>query len=109
MRKIVSNIPVGRRQLLRGAALTGSGAALVSAWPGWAAPASAGTTATIPELSGEDILLRIARQTVTVDGRGVGRDHRAALDASARSDQAGVLAHATVAVENYGGECLPGG
>ena len=71
MRKIVSNIPVGRRQLLRGAALTGSGAALVSAWPGWAAPASAGTTATIPELSGEDILLRIARQTVTVDGRGM--------------------------------------
>jgi DNA-binding SARP family transcriptional activator len=45
---------------------------------------------------------------VTVDVRVFGRERRAALAASARSDPGGVLAHAAVAVEHYGGEFLPG-
>jgi len=60
---------IDRRQLLRGATLTGGGAALASAWPAWAAAVSPGTSTAIPELSGEDIALRIRRQIVTVDGR----------------------------------------
>ena len=49
-----------RRQLLRRAALGASTLAL----PAWATRISAGT----PTLSGADITLRIARQTMTVDG-----------------------------------------
>ena len=45
---------------------------------------------------------------VTVDVRVFGRERRAALAASVRSDPGGVLAHAAVAVEHYGGEFLPG-
>ena len=62
-------MPIDRRELLRGAALAGGGAALGSAWPTWAQSFAPGTTAPIPELSGEDITLRIGRQTVAVDGR----------------------------------------
>jgi len=62
-------MPIDRRQLLRGAAMAGGGAVLASVSPGWAALVSSGMTAPIPELGGEDIALRIARQTVTVDGR----------------------------------------
>ena len=65
----MSDMKIDRRQLLRGAAMAGSGAAVASAWPGWAAPVSSGVTTPIPELSGEEIALSIARQTVTVDGR----------------------------------------
>ena len=65
----MSNMPIDRRQLLRGATLAGGGVVLGSAWPAWAAPVSPGTTTPIPELSGDDISLRIARQLVTVDGR----------------------------------------
>jgi len=49
--------------------MAGGGAVLASVSPGWAALVSSGMTAPIPELGGEDIALRIARQTVTVDGR----------------------------------------
>ena len=62
-------MPIDRRELLRGAALASGGAALGSAWPAWAQSFAPGTTAPIPELVGEDITLRIGRQTVTVDGR----------------------------------------
>jgi len=59
---------IDRRQLLWGAAWAGGGAALATAWPTWAQRASLGTTAALPEVTGEDIMLRIAAQTVTVDG-----------------------------------------
>ena len=58
-----------RRQFLRGAALAGGGAAL-SAWlPAWAQTISPGMRPTLPTVSGEDITLTIARQSMTIDGR----------------------------------------
>ena len=60
---------IDRRHLLRGASLGGAGLAL-SAWmPAWAQGVSVGTTAPLPTVSGEDINLRIAHQTITYDGR----------------------------------------
>ncbi|RSV13363.1 MULTISPECIES: copper resistance system multicopper oxidase [Sphingomonas] len=61
------SLVLDRRRLLRGATLAGGGMAL-SAWmPAWAHSVSTGTA--LPELSGEDITLRIQRQTMTIDGR----------------------------------------
>lgn len=60
--------PLDRRHFLRAASATG--AVALSGWlPAWAQPVSAGTTASIPELGGEDISLRIAGQSLIVDGR----------------------------------------
>ena len=60
---------IDRRQLLRGAGVAGTGIAL-SAWmPAWAQTVSAGLTTPLPTLSGTDIELRIARQTMMIDGR----------------------------------------
>ncbi|QNE33083.1 copper resistance system multicopper oxidase [Sphingomonas sp. NBWT7] len=63
---------IDRRALLRGAASLG-GAALFPAVPGWAQPVSAGLAAAPgpgpAALTGSDIRLRIAHQTMTVDGR----------------------------------------
>jgi len=55
--------PIDRRQLLRAAA---AGAALAAGWPAWAQPVA---EAARPTVSGEDITLTIARQTMTIDGR----------------------------------------
>jgi len=60
---------IDRRQLLRGAALAGGGLALAAWMPAWAQTNSAGLVRPLPTLSGEDITLRIARQTMTIDGR----------------------------------------
>lgn len=50
-------------------ALGGGAAAALSAWfPAWAQPVSPGLPA-LPTVSGNDITLRIARQTLRVDGR----------------------------------------
>jgi FtsP/CotA-like multicopper oxidase with cupredoxin domain len=58
-----------RRTLLRGMALSG-GAAALSAWmPAWAQPVSQGVVRPLPELSGDDITLKIAHQTMRVDGQ----------------------------------------
>ncbi|MEO5707707.1 MAG: copper resistance system multicopper oxidase [Alteraurantiacibacter sp.] len=63
-----------RRALLRGASLAGTGLAL-SAWmPAWAQQVSAGIARPLPQLSGpqlsgETIALRVAHETVRVDGR----------------------------------------
>ena len=55
-------VVLDRRALLRAAA--------VAAWlPAWARPVSAGLPAALPTVAGDDIALRIARQTMTVDGR----------------------------------------
>jgi CopA family copper-resistance protein len=60
---------IDRRQLLRGAALAGGGLALAAWMPAWAQTNSAGIVRPLPTLSGEDITLKIARQTMTIDGR----------------------------------------
>jgi CopA family copper-resistance protein len=60
---------MSRRQLMRGAALAGGGAALLAHFPAWAQPVSSGIAAPLPTVSGEHITLRIARQTMMIDGR----------------------------------------
>ena len=57
--------PIDRRRLLRGAALAGGGAAAATWLPAWAQR----TTPALPVVTGEDITLRVARQTMTIDGR----------------------------------------
>lgn len=61
--------PMNRRQLLRGATLTGGSLALAAWMPVWAQGISPGLTAPLPMVSGEDITLKIARQTMMIDGR----------------------------------------
>ena len=51
--------------MLRAAAIAGGGAALTPWFPAWAHGISAG----LPTVSGNDITLRVARQTMTIDGR----------------------------------------
>ncbi|MGN6124285.1 MAG: copper resistance system multicopper oxidase [Sphingomonas oligoaromativorans] len=59
---------VDRRRLLLGATLFG-GSAVASAWtPAWAKRISTGIGSEAPPLSGEDITLRIARQTMRIEG-----------------------------------------
>ena len=58
-----------RRAILRGMGWAGGTAAFAAWMPGWAQPVSAGLTAPIPTVSGTDITLRIARQTMMIDGR----------------------------------------
>ncbi|OYX88330.1 MAG: copper-binding protein, partial [Xanthobacter sp. 35-67-6] len=58
-----------RRQILIGAGATGGGIALSACWPTWAQPVSAGVAASLPALSGVEIALRIARQTMMIDGQ----------------------------------------
>jgi len=62
------NDPISRRQLLRGASLASGGAAVALCMPAWAQPVSEGL-APPAIMSGDDITLRIARQTMTIDGR----------------------------------------
>ncbi|MBW8745635.1 MAG: copper resistance system multicopper oxidase [Sphingomonas sp.] len=58
-----------RRAVLRGAAFL-SGTAAFGAWlPAWAQPVAVGLTQPLPTLAGGDISLRIARQTMMIDGR----------------------------------------
>lgn len=61
--------PIDRRQLLRAATLTGGGLAIAAWMPAWAQSVSPGLSAPLPMVSGEDITLRIARQTMMIDGR----------------------------------------
>ena len=58
-----------RRRFVSGA-LGGGAAAAMAAWfPAWAQPVSSGITAPVPTVSGNDITLRIARQTMRIDGK----------------------------------------
>ncbi|MBY4636160.1 copper resistance system multicopper oxidase [Sphingopyxis sp. XHP0097] len=60
---------IDRRRFVSGA-LGGGAAAAMAAWfPAWAQPVSAGLAATLPTVSGNDIRLRIARQTMRIDGK----------------------------------------
>jgi CopA family copper-resistance protein len=60
---------LNRRALIRGGATLGGGVALASFFPAWAQPVSAGIVAPLPVVSGNDISLRIARQTMRIDGK----------------------------------------
>ena len=58
-----------RRQMLRGAGI-GGGALALSAWmPAWAQSNAPGLIRDLPEVSGEDIRLKIAHQMLTIDGK----------------------------------------
>jgi len=60
---------IDRRRFVS-ATLGGGAAAAAAAWfPAWAQPVSPGITAPLPTVSGNDITLRIARQTMRVDGK----------------------------------------
>ena len=69
-----------RRQLLRGAALTGGGLALAAHMPAWAQPVSAGIARPLPSVSGEDIRLRVEHVMRTIDGK---RSHGIGINGSA--------------------------
>ncbi len=60
---------IDRRSFIGAAAAGGTTAALVPWFPAWAQPVSQGITDPIPTVSGTDISLRIARQTMRVDGK----------------------------------------
>jgi len=60
--------PLNRRQLLRSGFALG-GAASLPWLPGWAQPVSPGIPPAMPTVAGEDIRLRIAHQTISVEGR----------------------------------------
>lgn len=58
-----------RRRFVSGAVGGGAAAALAAWFPAWAQPVSSGITAPLPTVSGNDITLRIARQTMRIDGK----------------------------------------
>lgn len=60
---------IDRRRFIGGAATGGAAAALAAWFPAWAQPVSAGLKAQLPTVSGDDITLHIARQTMRVDGK----------------------------------------
>lgn len=60
---------IDRRRFIGAAAAGGTTAAFAGWFPAWAQPVSTGITAPIPTVSGTDISLRIARQTMRVDGK----------------------------------------
>jgi CopA family copper-resistance protein len=63
------NMQMERRRFVSGA-LGGGAAAAMAAWfPAWAQTVSSGITAPLPTVSGNDITLRIARQTMRIDGK----------------------------------------
>ncbi len=61
--------PLSRRTLITAAAAGGGSVALSSFFPAWAQPISSGIVAPLPTVSGNDITLRIARQTMRIDGK----------------------------------------
>ena len=69
-----------RRQLLRGAVLTGSGLAFSARTPAWAQPVSAGIARPLPTVSGEDIRLRVGHVMRTIDGK---RSHGIGINGTA--------------------------
>ncbi|MDO9367442.1 MAG: copper resistance system multicopper oxidase [Sphingopyxis sp.] len=60
---------IGRRRFVSAALGGGTVAALAPWFPAWAKPVSSGIVAPLPVVSGQDISLRIARQTMRVDGK----------------------------------------
>ena len=70
-RSELSAIPpvLDRRALLRAGVAVGGTAALAAWFPAWAQTASSGLVAPLPTVTGPDVALRIARQTLRIDGR----------------------------------------
>lgn len=62
-------ISMNRRQIIKGTGTLGGGLALAGWLPAWAQTNSSGIARPLPELSGNDITLRIARQAMVIDGR----------------------------------------
>ncbi len=60
---------IERRRFVNMALGGGTAAALAAWYPAWAQPVSAGVASTLPTVSGNDITLRIARQTMRIDGK----------------------------------------
>lgn len=58
-----------RRKFIQGSIGVGAVSALSAWYPAWAQPVSTGIIAPPPTVSGNDITLRIARQTMRVDGK----------------------------------------
>jgi CopA family copper-resistance protein len=58
-----------RRRFLRGGVQIGGTAALTAWFPAWAQPVSPGRASILHSVDGSDIALRIARQTMQIDGR----------------------------------------
>ena len=61
--------PFNRRNFMTAAAVGGGSMALSTFFPAWAQPVSSGIVAPLPTVSGNDITLRIARQTMRIDGK----------------------------------------
>lgn len=60
---------IDRRRFVSGALGGGAAAALAPWFPAWAQTVSPGIASTLPTVSGNDISLRIARQTMRIDGK----------------------------------------
>ena len=60
---------IDRRTMLRAGAAAGGTAALAAWFPAWAQGVSLGMVAPLPTVSGPDVALRIARQTMRIDGK----------------------------------------
>ena len=60
---------VNRRHFLCGLGAAGGTAALAHSMPSWARPVSDGLAVPLPTVTGAEIELRIARQTMMIDGR----------------------------------------
>ena len=60
---------IDRRGLLRGAALVGGGIAVSTFMPAWAQRVSSGIASPLSTVSGDEISLTIAQQTMMIDGR----------------------------------------
>ena len=72
---MLDKIALGRRDLLRAAALGGAGAALARVTPAWAQAISPGIPPAIPTLGGSDVALTVGDVAIRVDGkvsRGIG-------------------------------------
>ena len=65
----MNELVLGRRALLRAAAVSGAGFGLAQALPAWAQPLSTGLARPLPTVSGSDISLAIGQVSVEVDGK----------------------------------------
>jgi CopA family copper-resistance protein len=65
----MNELVLGRRALLRAAAISGAGFGLAQALPAWAQPLSKGLIRPLPTVSGNDIALTIGQVSVEVDGK----------------------------------------
>lgn len=65
----MNELVLGRRALLRAAAVSGAGFGLARALPSWAQPLSKGLVRPLPMVSGDDIALAIGKVSVEVDGK----------------------------------------